>query len=417
MNKRIFSAADILIPRTDDMTAWAVIACDQHTSEPEYWSAAEAIAGDKPSTLNLILPEAYLHDSDVEEKTSEINQCMEQYKKSDVFKEYHNGYCYVEREVTGGKIRHGIVGVIDLEQYDCSPDSRSPVRPTEGTSPDRLPPRIKVREHATLELPHIMVLIDDPDRQIVEPLAKEKDSMEVLYDFDLMLNGGHIKGWFVGDKQKENVDKAFDRLCQKAAEEAKDGIDPLIIAMGDGNHSFATAKACWDRIKESVPRDQWDQHPARYSLVELNNIYDESMEFEPIHRVVFGVNPEDFIQKMYDRFDISDQGEGQVLEYLINGQKKRIGILNPTAQLATGTVQTFIEEYIEQYSGTVDYIHGEDVVEKLCGEANTVGIIFPEISKDRFFASIKMDGPMPKKTFSLGHADDKRFYLEARSIV
>ncbi|MGL5437463.1 MAG: DUF1015 domain-containing protein [Lachnospiraceae bacterium] len=417
MSPRIFSATDILIPKTDDMAAWAVIACDQHTSEPEYWSEVERLVGNEPSALHLILPEAYLNDSNVEKKTSEINRCMEQYKEEGMFQEYNDCYCYVERELSNGKIRHGIVGVIDLEQYDCSPDSQSPVRPTEGTSPDRLPPRIKVREHASLELPHIMVLIDDADRQVVEPLEKAKDSLKLLYDFDLMQHGGHIKGWLVSEEWKAKIDKAFDRLCQKAAEDAKQGTAGLVIAMGDGNHSFATAKACWDRIKETIPREQWEGHPARYSLVELNNIYDESMEFEPIHRVVFGVNPEDFIHKLYERFDISEQGKGQVLEYIVNGQRKRIGILSPTSQLATGTVQTFIEEYIAQYSGTVDYIHGEDVVEKLCGEADTVGIIFPEISKERFFASIKMDGPMPKKTFSLGNADDKRFYLEARKIV
>lgn len=416
MSTRIFSATNILLPKTNDMAAWAVIACDQHTSEPEYWAKAEAIAGDQPSTLRMILPEAYLHDGGIEEKTAKINACMEQYRTGGLFKEYPDSYCYVERELTDGKIRHGIVGVIDLEQYDCSPDSKSLVRPTEGTAPDRLPPRIKVREHATLELPHIMVLIDDPDQQVVEPLAGLKDSLESLYDFDLMQGAGHISGWAVSGAMKDKVDQAFDRMCEKAVSEAGKTA-PLVIAMGDGNHSFATAKACWDMIKESVPQDQWATHPARYSLVELINIYDSGIDFEPIHRVVFGVKPDDFVKALYERFTISEQGEGQALEYMIGGQRVRIGIMNPTSQLATGTVQTFIEAYIGEHGGTVDYIHGEDVVERLCGEPDTVGIIFPEISKDRFFASIKMDGPMPKKTFSLGHADDKRFYLEARAII
>lgn len=417
MNTRIFSAADILIPKTKDMTAWAVIACDQHTSEPEYWSEAERVVADAPSALRLILPEAYLNECGVEMRISEINHCMEQYQADGLFEEYQDCYCYVERKLSNGNIRHGLIGVIDLEQYDCSPDSKSLVRPTEGTSPDRLPPRMKVRELASLELPHILVLIDDPDRRIVEPLEKEKASLELIYDFDLMQNGGHIKGWLVNKEQKEAIDKAFDRLYQKASEETKSGQAPLVIAMGDGNHSFATAKACWEQIKQTIPCEQWENHPARYSLVELNNIYDEGMEFEPIHRVVFEVDQEQFIHQLYDRFTISENGEGQVLEYIVNEQRKRIGILNPTSQLATGTIQTFIEEYIDQYGGNVDYIHGEDVVEKLCGEKNTIGIVFPEISKAHFFASIKADGPMPKKTFSLGNADDKRFYLEARKIV
>lgn len=416
MNTRIFSAADILIPKVDDMRAWAVIACDQHTSEPEYWQKAEDIVGSSPSALRLILPEVYLKDGRTEERIEQINRCMAQYKAEGMFQEYADSYCYVERELSNGRIRHGIVGKIDLEQYDCSPDSQSPVRPTEGTSPDRLPPRIKVRENALLELPHIMVLVDDPDRQVVEPLRHLKDTMELLYDFELMQGGGHIRGWLVGGDDKRQVDRAFDCLCVKALE-ASDGTHaPFIIAMGDGNHAFATAKACWEKVKQSLPNDRWDNHPARFALVELINIYDEGMEFEPIHRVVSGVEPEEFIHALYGRFDISDKGEGQVLEYIIRGKRTRIGIMNPSSQMAAGTIQAFIEDFIEENGGLVDYIHGEDVVERLCSGDGTVGIILPEISKDRFFASIMLDGSMPKKTFSLGAADDKRFYLEARQI-
>ena len=417
MNTRIFSASDILIPRTEDMQAWAVIACDQHTSEPEYWQKAEAIVGKQPSALRLVLPEIYLKEGGVEERVVEINKCMEQYKADGMFREYPDSYCYVERILSNGRTRHGIVGKIDLEQYDCSPDSQSLVRPTEGTSSDRLPPRIKVRENALLELPHIMVLIDDPDRQVVEPLRQAKDTMELLYDFDLMQNGGHIKGWLAGDNEKNQVDQAFDCLCRKTLETTGSLNAPLIIAMGDGNHAFATAKACWEKVKKTLSHSQRDNHPARFALVELINIYDEGMEFEPIHRGVFGVEPEKFIQALYERFDISEQGYGQVFEYMIKDVRKRIGIMNPTSQLTAGTIQGFIETYINENGGSVDYIHGENVVEKLCTGGDMVGIILPEINKDSFFTSIRVDGPMPKKSFSLGSADDKRFYLVARMIA
>ena len=279
-----FKPADILIPQNIDMEKWSVVACDQYTSEPGYWEQVEKFVGDNPSALNITFPEIYL-SGDNSKRINKINNTMEEYIDKGIFKEYKNSFIYTERVIGGGKIRHGLIGAVDLEAYDFRANSKSLIRATEGTVIERIPPRVKIRENAPLESPHIMILIDDDKKEIIEKIDKSK--LEKVYDFDLMMESGHITGYLV--KNTEEICRKFEKLLENQGE------NPLLFAMGDGNHSLATAKTCWENIKKEIPEGEWVNHPARYALAEIVNIHDTSMEFEPIHRVVFDVDPEDVI--------------------------------------------------------------------------------------------------------------------------
>ncbi len=417
----IFKAANILLPERTDFSKWSVVACDQYSSEPEYWKEAERIAEGSPSTLNIIYPEAYLNEPNGDERIKNINTTMQKYLDEGVFKEYPDSLIYVERTQKNGKVRRGVVGQIDLEAYDYSVGSTSPVRATEGTIISRIPPRQRIRINAPVELPHILMLADDRKKEIIEPINDIKDNLTVVYDFELMQGGGHIKGWLLDDATKEKVLTAVDKLGDKGDFEAKYGVSDksvLAIAVGDGNHSLATAKSCWEEIKKTLSPEECDTHPARFALAELENLHDEALEFEPIHRVIFDVDPEDVkmaMAKYYPQMSDENNG-GQKIVITHQGQDSIVYIKDAPCNLPVGTFQKFMDDYLAENKGEIDYIHGADVVKNLTKADNTIGFIFDGMEKNDLFTTVIKDGALPRKTFSMGEAYDKRFYLEAKRI-
>ena len=416
-----FYPADILLPKDVDMTKWAVVACDQFTSQPEYWQAVEDTVGNAPSTLRLILPEAKLNDPDVEQSIADINSTMEQYLESGVFQTLSDSLLYMERTQSDGKIRHGLIGMIDLEQYDFTPGSGALIRATEGTVLSRIPPRVRVREHAPIELPHVMLLSDDPDRTVIAPLTAASGEMEKVYDFELQQGGGHLRGWKLTDIQMDGVAAALEGLCTDAEMQKKYGLSgaaPLLFAVGDGNHSLATAKQCYENLKKVTPESQWGTLPARYALVEVVNNHDHALQFEPIHRVLFGVQPDQVLEafKSFYPEAYEGRGEGHVIAYTCAEHTGFLTVPNPKVQLAVGTLQTFLDAYVQEYGGEVDYIHGDDVTDELGGKAGNIGFKLPAMGKEQLFKTVMTDGVLPRKTFSMGHAQDKRYYVEARRI-
>lgn len=418
----IFKPADILIPNPSiDFSKWSVVACDQYTSQPEYWEQAARIAADSPSTLNIIFPEVYLNDGHDEERINSINRTMEQYLADGIFNELKNSFIFVERTQSNGKIRKGIIGCLDLEEYDFSKGSQSKIRATEGTILSRIPPRQKIRRNAPLELPHILMLIDDRTASVIEPVSRAKGDLKKLYDFDLMLGGGHIAGWLVNESMQKQICDALDALADPQAFEEKYGVQNqgvLLFAAGDGNHSLATAKTCWEELKKTLSPQEQENHPARYALVELNNIHDEALEFEPIQRVVFGVNPEKLLNGMFDYYSgVSfEPNGGQEIRYTYQGIEGSIYIQNAPSNLPVGTLQKYLDAYLEKNGGEVDYIHGDDVVRSLTQKENTIGFMVDRMEKNDLFTTVIKDGALPRKTFSMGEAQDKRFYLECKRI-
>ena len=417
-----FSPADILLPKDGtDMTKWAVIACDQFTSEPEYWQAVEEQVGDAPSAYRLILPEAHLNDADVDGQIAAINASMKKYLADGIFRTYEDALIYVERTQTDGRVRHGLIGKVDLDCYDFTPGSGALIRATEGTVLDRIPPRVRVRKDAPIELPHIMVLIDDPEKTVIEPLTAGTDGMQPVYDFELMQGGGHIRAFLLNEAQKAGVAAALNALKSPEVQEAKYGLKdaaPLLYAMGDGNHSLATAKQCFEDLKAREGEAAYAS-PARYALVELVNNHDDALQFEPIHRVVFGVDPEDVMTAFFAAHPGAHDGigEGHVIEYLFGGGHGFVTVPDPEKQLPVGTLQAFLDEYLKAHeAASVDYIHDDDVVERLSMQKNAIGFKLPAMGKDQLFKTVMADGVLPRKTFSMGHARDKRYYLEARKI-
>lgn len=415
-----FSTADILLPKleVEDMTKWSVVACDQYTGEPDYWAKAAEIVGDRPSTLKITLPEVYLDSPDCEERISKINETMRAYLDNHLFEEHKNCFILTKRTQADGRLRAGLVGVIDLEQYDYTKGSTSQVRATEATVASRIPPRVKIRMDAPLELPHIMILIDDPENTVIEPLLEKK--LQNVYDFELMQNGGHLSGAVVDGENATAVNRTLEILREKGLLTLKEnGIidqEPLLFAMGDGNHSLATAKTCYENLKkENSP----DAELARYALVEIVNLHSPALEFEAIHRVITGVNPDDLLSKMTAALKLSEiyenKGE-QRFTLITNGAAREYAIGAPTSNLTVGSVQTFLDKYLSENHGKIDYIHGENVVKSLCSAENTVGILLPAMKKSELFPTVIKDGALPRKTFSMGHAHDKRFYCEARKI-
>lgn len=416
-----FGAADILLPAAQDMSKWAVVACDQFTSQPEYWEDAAKIAGDSCSALKLILPEAYLESPDSEKRIEDIRRTMNDYLDKGIFKEYKDSLIYVERTDSTGKLRQGLVGVIDLEQYDFRKGSTSPVRATEATVAERIPPRLKVRRGAPLELPHIMILIDDPEKTVIEKIGEKKNSLEKVYDFTLMKNGGSIKGYLVHGEDIDDCDKALAKLGSKENFEKRYGIKDvpvLLYAMGDGNHSLATAKEYYEELKRENPGKDMSDHPARYALAEIVNLHSEALEFEAIHRIITDIDTEDLLEKMTAALGLTeDISENmQSFEWVCGGDVKRFGISNPTSNLTVGSVQSFLDGYLKENGGKIDYIHGADVVKRLSAAPRSAGILLPDMGKEELFPTVIKDGALPRKTFSMGHAEDKRYYVEARRI-
>ena len=416
-----FAPADILLPKKADMTKWAVVACDQFTSEPEYWERVEKTVGDAPSTLRLILPEANLKAPNVDEFIADINASMDKYLSSDVFETLKDSLIYIERSQSDGKIRHGLIGMVDLDAYDFTPGSGALIRATEGTVLERIPPRAKVRRNAPIELPHVMLLIDNPEKTVIEPLTASADKMEKIYDFDLMENGGHIKGYKLSDAQIDAVADALEGLTSDEAMKSKygvSGVAPLLFAVGDGNHSLATAKACYEEQKKGKSPEEYLKLPARFALVEVVNNHDDALQFEPIHRVLFNVDHDNFMSEFKKFYPNAHEGrgEGHTIEICYQGYDGFITVPDPKVQLAVGTLQAFIDEYIKKFGGEVDYIHGDEVTKELGSKAGNMGFLLPAMGKDQLFKTVMSDGVLPRKTFSMGHAQDKRYYVEARKI-
>jgi len=413
--KTAFSAANILLPDKQAMSeAWAVCACDQYTGEPAYWAETERFVGDAPSTLRLILPEVYLEDSDVEDRIARIRESMDNYLQSGVFAEYPDAMIYLERIQSDGKMRAGLVGKIDLEQYDYSKGSVSPVRATEATVPERIPPRVRIRRGAALELPHIMILLDDTKKTVIEPFAVQKDAMQCVYDTKLMQGGGSVRGWLVPAAEQQRVLAALTALGDAFPE----GEAPLVYAMGDGNHSLATAKAYYEEWKAAHPDADTEHAPQRYALAELVNLHSPALEFEAIHRILNEIDTEQLLRDMTAALDLrTDAPAAQQFDVIVKGSKITYFIHKPTSNLTVGSVQQFLDAWLKANGGKIDYIHGADVVERLAQAQNSLGILLPDMLKSELFPTVIKDGALPRKTFSMGHAADKRFYMECRRIT
>ena len=402
-----FLPTDILLPdAAADFEKWAVVACDQFTSQPEYWRKAAEIVGDAPSTLNLVYPEAYLAEGDA--RIAAIRQAMEDYMRRGVLQtRVKDGFVLVRRVTESGE-RLGLVGRLDLEQYDFTPGTSAPVRATEGTILSRIPPRVRIRQGASIESPHAMMLVDDAKMRLIEPLADRE--LPKLYDTELMLGGGHIAGYAV---EGELAARTAEQIARMQAESGG-----FFLAVGDGNHSLATAKQCYENLKKVTPEDQWADLPARYALVEVVNNHDDALQFEPIHRVLFGVEPEQVLEAMKAAYPGAHEGEGEghTIAYTYAGHTGTITVPNPRMQLAVGTLQTFLDAYLKEHGGEVDYIHGDEVTDELGSKSGNIGFKLPAMGKEQLFKTVMADGVLPRKTFSMGHAREKRYYLEGRTI-
>jgi len=408
MNKynTIFSPAEILLPKftndSDKMTKWAVIACDQFTSQPAYWEKCKNTIIDADSTLNYILPEAYLETELETPHAAIVSNSMKNFDEESLSKFY--GFIYVERTLPNGKIRHGLVGKIDLEAYNYDAGSTSPVRATEATVIERIPPRRKIREEAVVELPHILILINDK-KGIFSHLESNKAQYTTVYDFDLMQGGGHIRGYHVKD---ENITSLI-----KIVEEFEKSSGSVTYAMGDGNHSLAAAKAHWENVKKSGNMN----HPARYALCEIGSIEDDSLEFEPIYRVIKNCNVADFIAEL-DKITSTDSINSQSVTVITGDLKKKVTFTTQTHALTVGTLQNFIDKYTNDNPGVVcDYIHGEEALDELSKEDGCVGISMAGMDKSELIPYVEEHGTLPRKTFSMGEAESKRYYLEMRKII
>ena len=420
-----FTRADILLPTfsgdKDSMKKWSVVACDQYTSEPDYWNAVTNITKGSDSTLSLTVPEIYLNDNDIDERIAHTNEAMKSYMERQVFTEYKHVYIFVERTLRSGVKRLGIVGAVDLEEYDFSVGSKTKIRATEGTVVSRIPPRLKVRKDALIELPHIMLLIDDDTCDIIESNAACTDTFKKVYDFDLMQDSGHITGYILSDSAADALDKKLATLSDLTAFNQKYGTKedaPLVYAMGDGNHSLATAKTYYENLKKEIGEEKAKNSPARYALCELVNLHDKSLVFEAIHRVIFSADGEAFLKSLEQEFDVSydENVKGQSFIFVHNGTEKKVTITNPKEYLTVATLQKALDAFVEKHGGEIDYIHGEDVVTSLCKDPSNFGIILDAMDKSDLYKSVILDGALPRKTFSMGDACDKRFYTEARKI-
>ena len=396
----IVTSTDILLPRAEDMGAWSVIACDQFTSEPEYWAAAEARAAEKPSTLSLMLPEAWLHTARADGADGRIADTMRRYLAEGVFQTVPDSFIYVERTLSDGRFRRGLVAALDLEQYDFTGTHRASVRSTEGTVEERLPPRVNIRRGAPLEMPHTLLLMDDRTDSVLSLAEKTKDTLEKVYDFDLML-GGHIAGWRVSGETKAAVQSALDALDNAALQREKYGDaaenGKLTFAVGDGNHSLAAAKRFWEEKRETLPENERETDPARFALVEIENIHEPSLDFEPIHRVIFDTDTTAFAAE-FTAHRTEWEAEDKTL-----GER-------------VAAAESFCRAYIAAHGGYIDYIHGDDTARSLGEKPNCAAVLLPPVEKSGLFLSVLKNGALPKKSFSMGNARDKRYYLECRKI-
>ena len=400
-----------LLPTQENLTKWSVIACDQYTSDPTYWERVDQFVGEDPSTLRMIYPEVWLDQPDRKQRIEKIHQTMEAYLANQKFSIQPEGYLYLERTLRSGKVRRGLIGCIDLEKYQYGIGTKSPVRPTEWTVEERLPPRVQIRRGAPMELPHVMVLTNDPGMTILEPLSDRKPWMKPLYDFSLMEGGGHLKGWALDVKSRERVETAMKSLSVQLYAHSD---APLCLAIGDGNHSLAAAKAYFDELKERLPKSQWEIHPARYAMVELCNLYDEGLDFEPIHRIVYTSDVQKLLADLNIQF--SSEKEKRIAFLALDAQDTRIFGWRGSVVKLIEALQGFLDSWVERYGGRIDYIHGEKALRELCKFPNRLGLLLPSIKKQELFVHVQKNGPLSRKSFSLGEAWDKRYYLEARTL-
>ena len=397
----------ILLPCAGvDLSRWAVVACDQYTSNPAYWQGVEAFVGDAPSTLNLTLPEIWLDQSDV--RIPDIHARMRQYLDDGLLTEAVNGFVLVERTTQSGP-RLGLVAALDLEAYSPDSDSGAAIRATEGTVASRIPSRMKIRRGAPLELPHVMVLADDVQRTLVEPLYARRDALRPLYDFDLMAEGGHLRGWAVEGEDADAVLSAVEALQSKG--------DGLLFCMGDGNHSFAAARAFWQELKPSLPESEQADHPARYALAEIVNLNDDALAFEPIHRVLFNVDTVAFVAAF--RHALQENGIHDVAGNDIVVLEKDARWSFRFEQYPLPFLQNFLDQWLLRHpEAKIDYIHGEEELRSLvAGRGDALGFLLKTLPKSRLFELVRRFGALPRKAFSMGEANEKRFYMEARKLT
>ncbi len=408
--------AEILLPETSVAPeTWACVACDQYTSEPEYWRKVAEIVGDRPSTLKLMLPECDLGES--AERVPKIHAAMAKALKDGLLRPaVEKGFVLCERTTESGT-RLGLVGTVDLEDYDFAAGSLPLVRPTEQTIAARLPARLAIRRGAPVELTHIMVLIDDPERTVLEPLQAKKAALRPLYDFDLMMGGGHLAGWAVESEEDfASIDGALNAL-RKAL-----GDHPMLMAVGDGNHSLATAKAHWNEIRENLSEAERENHPARFALCEIENIHGEALLFEPIHRLLTGVRAED-LMKDWQAYaaergmTLGKDGEGHCFTLITARGEEKVVVGHPEGAIPCETIQKFLDAWLAGHpEAAIDYIHGDDSLRTLAARENCAGFLLPDIDKSTFFADVKKLGVLPRKTFSMGEAREKRYYMECKKI-
>lgn len=417
-----------------DLSKWSVIACDQYTSQPDYWQKVDAYVGDAPSTLRLTLPEIFLEQPDIAERTKTIQQTMLKYQQDGTLTEYAPGVMLVERTTPSGT-RHGVMLTFDLEAYDYTENSQSYIRPTEKTVVDRIPPRLAVREGASLELPHIMLLIDDSNRNVIEPLFADKTQLKQVYDIDLMMDGGHLSGWFLPEgSETTTLLEGLNALADPETFRKKYGLTEehpvLPYAVGDGNHSMATAKANWERIKTSLSAEEQENHPARFVLAELVNIHDDSLQIEGIHRVLFHIHPREVFQAADAFFRLhggmaycgdpknAPSPNVQTFPCFFDGEKVTLCIVDSPWALPVATLQNFLDDFLEKNPKShIDYIHGADVVASLANDPRNMGFLLPDPAKEDLFRGVIFDGVLPRKTFSMGEAQEKRYYMESRRIT
>ena len=409
----IFMPADILLPREELLSKWPVIACDQFTSDPAYWNRVREFTKDTPSAMHLILPEAELGSDDEQQKVEAIHAAMEQYLEGDALQLLPDSYIYVERTLQNGMIRPGLIGAVDLEHYDYRHDSTSLIRATEKTVLERIPPRQRVRRGAALELPHIMMLCDDENMQLIEPIGAVKDSLPKLYELDLVEDGGHICGYLVNGAVADTFNERLSVYAETLEEKYTD-LDgaKVLLAVGDGNHSLATAKSCYEEMKQANPGVDFSNHPARYALVELENIHDPSQKFEPIHRVVMQTDADKLLR---DLEAICSPG-GYPVTWIMGKERGVLELNRELGELDVAVLQNFLDEWLKENPGVTDYIHGEAEVAELALQENALGLLLQPMAKSQLFRGVIAGGILPRKTFSMGHAREKRYYLEGRKI-
>lgn len=403
-----FLAANILLPQGNDLQNWSVVACDQFSSDPDYWDHIYERVKDKPSTLHLILPEAWLNSEKEKVHKEKIRQTMQNYLSSNLLREYPNSYIYVERTLSNGMIRQGLIGALDLEAYDYHCPSDAPIRATEATILERIPPRARIRQEAIMEFPHILLLQNDLQDRLFRQLKAIRLEMPILYDFDLMEDGGHIIGRLCQGETKELIDKWIEEYESEAQEQ-----DALMYAIGDGNHSLAAAKAIWTRLKGQLIPALQSMHPARFALAELENLQSDAQQFEPIHRILKNVD----VEALLESFPDVASENSYPIEWVSQSQKGTIYLDSSISPLPLAVLQKHLDAWLEQNEGEIDYIHGEKELEALAQKPNSIGFFLPAIEKNSLFETIVQDGSLPRKTFSMGHANEKRYYLEGKILV